>query len=267
MPPTCRRRVTYCTHAVRALRNLRLTEKERRGRADALCAGDLGVGRGAAGLGGRVLLIQQVPQLLVQRLDGAVRELHPARPLAVRLARPAARRLLLVARRLGVLRGLVRRTLGLRGDRPGLHGRGVGLLQDHGLVGGRQVSGGTGLLIGRVRLGSSSSAVIESAHVQRDGRCDGAAWNVRYHGDGGDARLFHRKEVEMAGGAGEFIHTGLRLLDPGPVNALVWRLNGGLRCRGQRGGGGGGGGGGEGASGGHGCDWGRRCCGAAVGPD
>lgn len=47
----------------------------------------------------------------------------------------------------------MRWTLGLGGDGPGLHGRGIGLLQDHRLMGGQlrgYFSRGTGLLIGLI---------------------------------------------------------------------------------------------------------------------
>lgn len=141
----------------------------------------------------------------------------------------------------------MRWTLRLGGDRPGLHGRGEGLLQDHRLMGGqlrRQFSRGTGLLSGLISLGRSQtpgSSSIEGIDIQRDRRHNSTAWNVRYHGDRRDARLFHRKEVVMAGTAGcqgGLSCTGLRLLQPGFVDVLVLRR--GLRCGGQRGGAGGG---------------------------
>lgn len=189
-----------------------------------------------------MLLVQEVPQLLVQGLYGAVYKLHPAWPVAVRLCWPAARWLLLVARR------LMRRALRLRCDGPWLHGRGVRLLQHHRLVGGRLGRGfpcGAGLLVRLTCLkGGRSNCFFCWIHVERDGWHDGAARHVRHYGDGGDARLI-RGEVAGSSGSrssnrGVFSDTGLRLLDPGLVDFWLLRLHKSVSHR--RGGGRGGGG-------------------------
>lgn len=137
-------------------------------------------------------------------------------------------------------------TLGLGGDCPRLHGCGIGLLQDHRLI-GRQLRGKfssrTGLLIRLVSLKEgrpTSCSFINSIHIQRDRWHNSTAWHVCYYRDSRDARLFHRKGVVMAGTSsskGMFSCTGLRLLDLGFFNFLVLSLSRGLSCRGHRGGG------------------------------
>lgn len=214
--------------------------------ADSLCAGGLWVRRSAGRLGGGVLLVQKVSQLLIQSLNGAVNKLHPAWALTVRLSWPPTHGLL-VAWRLGILGGLMCWTLGLGGDCPRLHGRGIRLLQDHWLMGGQlrgYFSSRAGLLVRLICLRggqTTSCTFINSIYIQRDRWHNSTAWHVRYHGDSRDASLFHRKGFVRAGTSssmGVFSYTGLRLLDAGFVNVLVLRLHCGLSYRGQRGGGG-----------------------------
>ncbi len=147
-----------------------------------------------------MLLVQQVSQLLVQSLDGSIDKLDPAWSLTIRLSW-APTHWLLVAGRLGVLMCW---TLGLGGDCPRCHGCGIGLLQDHRLMGSQlrgKFSSRTGLLTGLISLRGgqmTSISFINSIYIQRDRWNYSAAWHVRYHRHSRDARFFHRRGVMMA---------------------------------------------------------------------
>ena len=170
-----------------------------------------------------MFLVQKVPQLLVQGLDGAVDELHPSGHFAVRFTGGAG--LLLLAGGLAQLGALVCRALGLRGHGPRLDGGGVRLLQDHRLLGAQRrgwVSGRTGLGIGLiVRRGGQATgrSLVVHHHIQRHRRSDRAA---RYVRDQGDAVLIYREGVVVVD-AGEIMcgTAGLRLLHSSLANSGV----------------------------------------------
>ena len=171
-----------------------------------------------------MLLIQKVPQLLVQGLDGAVDKLHPAGHLAVGF--PGGTGLLQLARGLGQLGALVCRALGLRGHGPRLDGGGVGLLQDHRLLGAQRrgrIPGRTGFGIGLiVRRGGQATGggLVVHHHIQRHRRSDGAA---RYVRDQGDAVLVYREGAVVVVDRSEIMcgTAGLRLLHSSLANSGV----------------------------------------------
>lgn len=160
-------------------------------------------------------------------------------------------------------------TLGLGGDSPRLHGCGIGLLQDHRLIGSQlrgRFSSRTRLLVRLTCLkggGTTSGHFFNRIHIQRDGWHNSTAWHVCYYRDSRDARLFHRVNIVMAGTSsstrGMFSNTGLRLLDPGFVNFLVLRLQRSLSD--------GGGGWGWHTLRRYRCSCGSHCGGVAIGPD
>lgn len=125
-------------------------------------------------------------------------------------------------------------TLGLGGHCPRLNRCGIGLLQDHRLMGGqlrREFSSRTGLLIGLRQGQTTSCSFIKGIHIQRDRWHNSTAWYVRHHRDHRDARFFHRKGVLVSDTCSSssskcrFSYTGLSLLDPRFANVLVWRLH------------------------------------------